>query len=91
MENDMKKMQAAANAHMRRDMEAGRKWVCECDDCRQIRSLVGMEKTLEVRPLVRKIELLEEQLHYIPEGPEMQAALEQYLKLYDELATVMAK
>jgi hypothetical protein len=91
MEPNMKQMRDTANAHMRRDMEAGRKWVCDCEDCHQIRSLIGMDKTLDVRPLVRKIEHLEEQLKVLPDGPEMRAVLEQYLELHDELADVMSK
>jgi len=72
-------------------MEAGRKWVCQCPDCHEVRSLIGVDKTLEVRPLVRKILRLEEQLETMPDGPDMQAVLDEYLKAYDELAEVMAK
>ena len=59
MDHNMNQMKATANAHMRRDMEAGRKWVCGCEECHQIRSLIGIEKTLDVRPLVRNIERVE--------------------------------
>jgi hypothetical protein len=72
-------------------MEAGRKWVCECQDCHEIRALIGVEKTLDVRPLVRRILRLEEQLEGMPDGPDMQAVLDEYLKAYDELAQVMAR
>jgi hypothetical protein len=88
---DMAHMRATANAHIKRDMEAGRKWVCQCPDCHEVRSLIGVDKTLEVRPLVRKILRLEEQLETMPDGPDMQAVLDEYLKAYDELAEVMAK
>jgi hypothetical protein len=91
VDHNMKQMQETANLHMRCDIQSVKKWVCECDDCQQIRKLEGMQKTLEVRPLVRKIEELEEQLHHLPEGPEAEAAWQQYFKLYDELAAVMAK
>lgn len=91
LEHGMSEMKATANAHMRRDMETVRKWVCKCEDCHQIRSLIGIEKTLSVWPLVRKIEHLEEQLQGLPDGPEMRALLDQYLKLNDELANVVAK
>ncbi len=91
MQHDMSQMKVTANAHMRRDMEAGRKWVCECEECHQIRSLIGMEKTLDVRPLVRKIQQLEEQLNGMPDGPEIRTLQEQYLKLHDELAEVISK
>ena len=91
MANDMNQMRATANEHMRRDVEAGWKWVCQCEDCQQIRSLIGMDKTLEVRPLIRKIEQLEDQLKTLPDGPALRALKEQYLQLHDELAAVMAK
>jgi hypothetical protein len=89
--HNMNEMRATANDHLRRDMEAGRKWVCECQDCREIRALIGVEKTLDVRPLVRKILRLEEQLEQMPDGPDMQVVLDEYLKAYDELAEVMAR
>ena len=87
----MSEMRATANEHIRRDMEAGRKWVCQCQDCHEIRSLIGVDKTLDVRPLVRKILRLEEQLERMPDGPDMQVVLDEYLKAYDELAEVMAR
>jgi hypothetical protein len=91
MDHNMNQMKATANAHMRRDMETGRKWVCGCEECHQIRSLIGIEKTLDVRPLVRNIEQVEEQLRGLPDGPEMRALLDHYLKLHDKLADVMSK
>jgi hypothetical protein len=87
----MSEMRATANEHIRRDMEAGRKWICECPDCHEIRSLIGVEKTLDVRPLVRRILRLEEQLEKMPDGPDMQTVLDEYLKAHDELAEVMAR
>jgi hypothetical protein len=89
--NNMSEMRATANEHIRRDMQAGRKWVCECQDCHEIRALIGVEKTLDVRPLVRRILRLEETLERMPDGPDMELLLEEYLKAYDELAEVMAK
>jgi hypothetical protein len=89
--HNMSEMRATANEHIRRDMEAGRKWVCQCQDCHEIRSLIGVDKTLDVRPLVRKILRLEEQLERMPDGPDMQVVLDEYLKAYDELAEVMAR
>jgi hypothetical protein len=91
MDHNMKQMQETANLHMHRDIESVRKWVCECDDCKQIRSLIGMEKTLEVRPLVRRIEEIESALENIPDGPDAEKLLRLSLQLHDELATVMAK
>lgn len=89
--HNMSEMRATANEHIRRDMEAGRKWTCQCQDCHEVRSLIGVEKTLDVRPLVRKILRLEEQLEKMPDGPDMQAVLDEYLKAHDELAEVMAR
>jgi hypothetical protein len=91
MSNAMTEIRATANAHMRRDLEAGPKWACECDACVQIRSLVGVEKMLDVRPLVREIEHLGTRLDELPAGPERQLVLEQYLGLHDRLADVVAE
>ena len=44
MDHNMNQMKATANAHMRRDMEAGRKWVCGCEECHEIRSPIRMKK-----------------------------------------------
>jgi hypothetical protein len=91
MATEMSQIKATANAHMRRDMEATRQWVCECEPCREMRSLVGMEKLLDVRPLVREIGEVEEKMRGLPAGAEMTSLLEQYLALQDKLADVMAK
>jgi hypothetical protein len=91
MDHNMKQMQETANLHMRRDIESVRKWVCECVDCKQIRSLIGMQKTLEMRPLIRKIEEIEENLYKLPAGPETDMVMQHYFQLHDELASVMAK
>jgi hypothetical protein len=94
MSEAMNQFKATANAHMRRDFEAGRQWTCECEACQQIRSLVGVEKVLDVRPLIREIEETEEQLKRLPEGSpsqEKRRLQEHYLKLYDRLADQMAK
>ena len=87
----MSQIKATANAHIRRDVLLTRKWICECDACREMRSLVGIEKLFDVRPLVREIEQIEAQLGTSPEGPEMESLLEQYLLAYDKLAEAMAK
>ncbi len=91
MANQMTEFKAAAQAHMRDAFEAGGKWVCGCEACRQIRSLTGMDKTLELRPLVREIEDIENRLQGSQDGPEQRVLLERYLKLYDELADVMVR
>jgi hypothetical protein len=91
MTTEMNQIKATANAHIRRDILLTRKWICECDSCREMRSLVGLDKLFDVRPLVREIEEIETQLAGLPEGPEMQSVLEQYLLAYDKLAEAMAK
>jgi hypothetical protein len=91
MAHEMSQLRATANAHMRRDLEAGGKWVCGCESCQEIRSLIGMEKVLDVRPLVRELQQLEQRLHGLPDGPQRRSLLEQYLELHDKLAEVMAK
>lgn len=87
----MKDIRETANAHMRSDLETGPKWVCECEACVQLRSLVGVEKMLDVRPLVREIETLGSRLDELPAGPERQQVLERYLGLHDRLAEVVAE
>jgi hypothetical protein len=91
MSDTMTQMKATASAHMRRDLEAGAKWACECDACGHLRSLVGMEKVLDVRPLVREIDRIGAQMERLPPGPERQRLMEQYLGLHDKLAEVIAK
>jgi hypothetical protein len=87
----MSEFKTTANAHMRRDMEVEGKWICSCEACHGIRSLMGMDKMLEVRPLVRRIEQVQERFQGLPDGPERRSLLEQYLELQDELAEVVAK
>jgi hypothetical protein len=89
--NQMGQFKATANAHMRRDMETEWKWICQCEACKQIRSLIGMEKTLEVRQRVRELEEIEEHLGGLADGPVKQNLREHYLQLYDQLADEMAK
>lgn len=91
MPTAMSQIKANATAHMKRDMDSVRKWTCQCADCRELRSLVGVDKLLEVRPLIREIEQIELQLRDLAEGPECQRLTERYLALYDELADAMAK
>jgi len=52
---------------------------------------MGMEKALDVRPLVREIREIEDQLHGLLDDPEKRRLLERYFKLHDELADVLAK
>lgn len=87
----MKEIKATATDHMRRDLEAVGKWVCACVACVQVRSLVGVEKVLGVRPLIREIERMSAELEGFPPGPDRQRLLEQYLGLHDKLAAAMAE
>jgi hypothetical protein len=87
----MSQFKATANEHMQRDLQAGPKWVCTCEACHAVRSLMGMDKSLSVRPLVRKILDLEERLASTPAGPEKKTLLDRYSRLYDQLAEEMSK
>lgn len=87
----MKEIKATATDHMRRDLEVGGKWTCQCEACANFRSLVGMEKVLEVRPLVRAIEQMGAQLDELPPGPERRRLLQEYLGLHDKLAEVIGE
>jgi hypothetical protein len=87
----MAEMIEMANAHMRRDIGGGGKWICSCEACHEIRSLMGLEKMLDVRPLVREVQLMGERLEALADGPEKRILLAQYLKLHDKLAEAVAK
>jgi hypothetical protein len=91
MASQMSQFRETANAHMRQEMNTGGKWLCDCEACHEIRSLIGMEKTLDVRPMVREIRDIENQLNETMDGSQRNALLERYFKLYDKLAEVMAK
>jgi hypothetical protein len=91
MPDPMSEFKATANAHMRRDMEAGGTWTCTCEACHNIRSLVGMDKMLDVWPLVRQLLETKEQMDGQPDGAEKRELLDRYLKLHDKLADEMAK
>ena len=90
MATEMSRVRATATEHMHRDVAAGRRWSCACDSCREWRSLVGLEKMLEVHTLVRDIRNLEEQLQNAPDS-ELEALKKRYLDLHDDLAEKMAK
>jgi hypothetical protein len=91
MASQMNEFRATANVHMRCDMEAGHKWICSCEACKQIRSLIGMDKTLEMRQRVRELEEIEERLDGLPHGAAKDILRDRYLALYDQLADEMAK
>jgi hypothetical protein len=76
MSDAMTDTKATASARMRRDPEAGAKWACQCDACHHFRSLVGMEKVLDGRRLVREIDQMGAQLEELPPGPERQRLME---------------
>lgn len=86
----MSKIRATAEAHIERDQAMGRRWSCECDDCREFRSLVGVDKLLEVRPLVREIDALEDRLREA-DGTAAVEILQEHSAAYDKLADTMAK
>jgi hypothetical protein len=83
---EMSQFKATANAHMRRD---GDNWKCTCEACDAIRQLLGVDKVLAVRPLVREIQLTEDRMLDLPDGAEKTALREQFQKLHDQLAAVM--
>jgi hypothetical protein len=89
--NEMVRMKATVRDHVQRDLQSGGLWSCKCNDCEQIRSLIGVEKMLEVRPLVREVERIEEHLARLQEGAERLELTKRYLALHDRLADAMAK
>ncbi|HZZ82736.1 MAG TPA: hypothetical protein VFE62_29830 [Gemmataceae bacterium] len=56
-----------------------------------MRSLIGMEKVFQVRPLVRDIREVEEQMGNAKNRVELQGLMNQYMALHDQLADIMAK
>ncbi|HMF18561.1 MAG TPA: hypothetical protein VKE98_15225 [Gemmataceae bacterium] len=90
MSSMMSQFKETANVHMRQEMERGQ-WVCQCEACHAIRSLVGLDKMLAVRPLVRELQRAENRLAELPAGSERRNFLEQYLRLHDQLADELAK
>src|SRR5262249_32269742 len=86
-----KQIKETSQAHMRRDLDSGGEWVCSCEACLGSRSLTGIEKVLDIRPLIREIEQIEDQLPDLPPGPERDAARVRYETLHDALAEVMAR
>jgi hypothetical protein len=91
MSQEMSRIKETASAHLRRDMRFGGKWICECEACLGFRSLVGFEKALDVRSLVREIQQTEDDLHELPDGDQKSVLLERYFTLYDRLANLMAE
>jgi len=89
--NQMSQFKATANEHMRHELNTLGKWSCQCDSCKEIRALVGMDKTIEVRQLVREITDVESRLNGLPDGPEKRLLSERFLGLYDKLADEMGQ
>lgn len=86
-----KEIKETSQAHMRRDLDSGGEWVCDCEACLGSRSLTGIEKVLDIRPLIREIEEVEDRLHALSPGPEREVARQRYETLHDALAEVMAR
>jgi hypothetical protein len=90
MNSTMRELQELARKHMADDVTAGGTWRCTCGACREMRALVGMDKLLEVWPLVRAITQIEEELEQLPDGAAKDARRAQFNELYDRLAVAMA-
>jgi hypothetical protein len=80
-----------AHAHLQRDLGETKTWTCECEACRHMRSLVGMEKMLEIWPLVNQVSEAQHQIERTPDGAEKEGVVELYHNLSDQLATKMAE
>jgi hypothetical protein len=80
-----------AHAHLSRDLEQSKEWTCTCEACHNMRSLVGMEKMLELWPLVNRVREVQDQVEKAPEGQEKQGVVELYHNLSDKLANKMAE
>ena len=91
MTNEPASFKEIAHAHLRRDMDETKTWTCECEACHQMRSLVGMDKMLEIWPLVKQVREAQDQVEQIPDGAEKQGVVELYHNLTDQLANKMAK
>jgi len=87
----MNEFKATASEHLKRDLEDRGKWVCQCDACVHIRSLMGVEKMLDARPLVRALEQTGAELEGLAPGPDRDRVLRRYLDLHDKLAAVIAE
>src|SRR5262245_15127762 len=91
MPSEMSKFREIVEAHMLRDEQENGKWTCDCEACVHMRSLTGIRKALDVRPLVREIRQTEERFEQLPDGPERKRLEEHFFNLHDRLASVIAK
>jgi hypothetical protein len=80
-----------AEAHILRDSEEKGKWTCECEACSHMRSLTGIRKVLDIRPIVRELRGAEERLEQLNDGPEKNQLMKHYLELHDRLASAVAR
>jgi hypothetical protein len=87
----MNEFKQTGSAHMRRDLEAGGKWLCNCEACHEIRSQVGIKESLGVRPLITEIEKTEDRIKGLPDGSKKFILQDRYLRLLDQLADELAK
>ena len=91
MSTAVNEFKQTGSAHMRRDFEAGGKWVCTCKACHEIRSQVGIKERLGIRPLITEIEKTEDRVKGLPDGPKKFSLQDRYLRLLDQLADELAK
>jgi hypothetical protein len=90
MINEMSRVNETSRAHMQRDMGTAGQWTCDCSECHEVRSLIGIEKVLQVWAAVRELDAAEVQLSRIPDGSEKQGVWAHYLTLLDQLAAKVA-
>ena len=91
MSSAMNEFKQTGSAHLRRDFEAGVKWVCTCEACHEIRSQVGIKETRAIQPIITEIEKTEDRLKGLPDGPKRFSLQDRYLRLLDQLADELAK
>jgi hypothetical protein len=91
MADETNSFKEIAQAHLHRDLEATNRWTCECEACHHMRSLVGMEKMLEIWPLVKQVREVQDQIEHTPAGAEKEGVVELYHNLSDRLADKMGK
>ena len=80
-----------AHAHLHRDLQASNEWTCACEACGHMRSLVGMEKMLEIWPLVKQVREVQDRIENAHDGAEKEGVVELYHNLSDRLADKMGK
>lgn len=91
MADAMTQFKLTADEHMARDIGTSGTWTCDCEPCRNIRSLIGLDKVLAIRPLIRELNDLKERIARLPECVERGQLVERSMRLQDRLAAEMAK